>query len=168
VVAYIGVVGPGDGATADDLADAEYLGARIAEQGWHLVCGGLGGVMAAASRGARAAGGLTIGLLPGSDRSAGNEHLSVALPTGLGELRNGLLVRASDALAAVGGSWGTLAEIALALRTGTPVVGLRCWAVTAGGEPAPPGPTGAALVQVTDRDALLPALRAALTARPPA
>jgi uncharacterized protein (TIGR00725 family) len=159
----VGVVGPGDAATDLDLADAEYLGGRIAEAGWQLVCGGLGGVMAAASRGARAAGGVAVGLLPGLDRAAGNEHLTVALPTGLGELRNGLVVRASDALVAVGGSWGTLSEIAFALRTGRPVVGLRSWTVvTADGRAAPPAAGGTALIHVAHPDEVLPALRTAL------
>ena len=119
--------------------------------------------MAAAARGARQGGGVTVGLLPGLERSAGNGHLTVALPTGLGELRNGLLVRASDVLVAVGGSWGTLAEVAFALRTGRSVVGLRSWLVTDdGGDPVPPGPTGARLVRVADREAVLPVLRALL------
>ena len=94
-----------------------------------LVCGGLGGVMAAACRGAVSAGGMTVGILPGSDRSAGNEWLTVAIPTGLGELRNGLVVRAADAVIAVGGAYGTLSEVALALKTGVPVIGLRTWEI---------------------------------------
>lgn len=91
--------------------------------------------MAAACRGAASAGGLTIGLLPGADRSAANEWVSVAIPTGIGELRNGLVVRAADAVVAVGGAYGTLSEIALALKTGVPVVGIDSWAID-GIEPA--------------------------------
>ena len=85
--------------------------------------------MAAACRGAVSAGGMTVGILPGSDRSAGNEWLTVAIPTGLGELRNGLVVRAADAVIAVGGAYGTLSEVALALKTGVPVIGLRTWEI---------------------------------------
>jgi len=101
----------------------ELLGAR----GAVLVCGGLGGVMEAASEGARRTGGIAVGLLPGSDRRAGNAYLSVAIATGLGELRNGLVVRAADAVIGIGGSWGTLSELAFAARTGTPIVLLHSW-----------------------------------------
>jgi uncharacterized protein (TIGR00725 family) len=126
---YIAVIGPGDEATVADLELARQVGALLADRGAVLVGGGLGGVMAAACQGAVEHGGLTVGLLPGDDREAGNPYLSVALPTGIGELRNGLVVRASDALIAIGGSWGTLSEIALAMRTGKPVVVLNGWKV---------------------------------------
>jgi uncharacterized protein (TIGR00725 family) len=92
-----------------------------------VVCGGLGGVMEAACRGAKAAGGRTLGILPGSDRDAANEWVDLALATGLGEARNALVVRASDALVAVGGGYGTLSEIALGLKSGRPVFGLESW-----------------------------------------
>jgi uncharacterized protein (TIGR00725 family) len=85
--------------------------------------------MAAACRGAAQAGGTTVGILPGVDRTAGNEWLTVAIPTGLGELRNGLVVRAADTVIAVGGAYGTLSEVALALKTGVPVIGLRTWEI---------------------------------------
>ena len=91
--------------------------------------GGLGGVMEAACRGARDAGGTTIGILPGADRSAANAYVDVAIPTGLGEARNALVVRAADALIAVGGAYGTLSEIALALKAGKRVVGLGTWQI---------------------------------------
>jgi uncharacterized protein (TIGR00725 family) len=94
-----------------------------------IVCGGLGGVMEAACRGAKDAGGTTLGILPGTDRSAANEYVDVALATGLGEARNALVVRAADALVAVGGGYGTLSEIALALKAGKRVVGLRSWEI---------------------------------------
>ncbi|MCL9793454.1 TIGR00725 family protein [Frankia sp. AgKG'84/4] len=162
---YIGVAGPSD-AGAADLGAAEVVGRRLAEAGWAVVCGGLGGVMAAACRGAAQAGGMTIGLLPGLSRATGNEHLTVSIPTGLGELRNGLLVRASDALVAVGGSWGTLSEIAFALRTGRPVIGLNTWTVdtrtvdTRDGDARGGGhPT---IVPVTSADDVVDAVRAAL------
>lgn len=128
---WIGVVGPGQ-ATPNELACAEQVGAELAAAGAILVCGGLGGVMEAACRGAATAGGLTVGLLPGDDRGAANPWVSVSLPTGLGEARNVLLVRASEALVAIGGGWGTLSEIALALRAGKAVVGLDTWMPTHG------------------------------------
>jgi uncharacterized protein (TIGR00725 family) len=131
---YIGVVGSG----AEDQQTnvlAEAVGRGIARAGAVVVCGGLGGVMAAACRGARAAGGQTLGLLPGNDRAAGNAWLDLAVPTGLGEMRNALVVRAADALIAVGGEFGTLSEIALALKAGTPVVGMDTWELARGGQP---------------------------------
>ena len=125
---YIAVVGPGE-ATPEQDAAAERVGRGLAERGAIVVCGGLGGVMAAACRGATAAGGVTIGMLPGLDRAAANEWVAIAIPTGLGELRNGLIVRSADAVIAVGGAYGTLSEVALALKTGIPVVGLGTWAI---------------------------------------
>lgn len=123
---YVAVIGPGK-PSGDELALAETVGRELAERGAVVVCGGLGGVMAAACRGAASAGGTTVGILPGHDRAVGNEWLTVAIPTGLGELRNGLVIRAADAVIAVGGAYGTLSEIALALKTGVPVVGLSTW-----------------------------------------
>jgi uncharacterized protein (TIGR00725 family) len=125
---YIGVAG----ASRPEpplLDQAEVLGRRLAEAGAVVVCGGGPGVMEAVCRGARSAGGTTVGLLPGLDRREGNPHLSVAIPTGMGQGRNLLLVRSSDALVAVGGGFGTLSELALALRTGVPVVGLATWSL---------------------------------------
>jgi uncharacterized protein (TIGR00725 family) len=123
---YVAVIGPGE-ATEDELANAEAVGRELAQRGATVVCGGLGGVMAAASRGATGAGGTAVGILPGSDRAAGNAWLTVAIPTGLGELRNGLVIRAADAVIAIGGAYGTLSEVALALKAQTPVIGLRTW-----------------------------------------
>jgi uncharacterized protein (TIGR00725 family) len=100
-----------------------------------LVTGGLGGVMEAACRGARDAGGTTIGILPGADRSAANPYVDVAIPTGLGEARNALVVRSADAVIAIGGAYGTLSEIAFALKAGKRVVGLGTWEID-GVEPA--------------------------------
>jgi uncharacterized protein (TIGR00725 family) len=125
---YVAVVGPG-AASPDETEAAEAVGRCLAEAGATVVCGGLGGVMAAACRGAAARGGLTVGILPGADRAAANRWVAVALPTGLGELRNGLVVRAADAVIAIGGAYGTLSEVALALKTGVPVVGLGTWAI---------------------------------------
>jgi uncharacterized protein (TIGR00725 family) len=91
------------------------------------VTGGRTGVMEAASKGAREAGGTTLGILPGADRREANDWVSVAVPTGMGEARNALVVRAADGLVAVGGAWGTLSEIAFARKTGKPVVGVASW-----------------------------------------
>ncbi|HVX22401.1 MAG TPA: TIGR00725 family protein [Acidimicrobiales bacterium] len=128
---FIGVVGPGDtGALPDGQAVeavAEEVGRRLARAGAVVVCGGLGGVMAAACRGAAGVGGVTVGLLPGDDRSAANEWVGVPVATGLGEGRNVLVVRTSDALVAVGGAYGTLSEVALALKAGKVVAGLGTW-----------------------------------------
>lgn len=123
---YVAVVGSGS-APPEECAAAEAVGRALGGAGAVLVCGGLGGVMEAACRGACDAGGLTVGLLPGLDRGAANPWVEVAIPTGLGEARNALVVRAADAVIAVGGEWGTLAEIALAMKGGTPVVGLGTW-----------------------------------------
>lgn len=125
---YVAVVGPGD-ASERELEAAEEVGRELAARGAVVVCGGLGGVMAAACRGAASAGGLTVGILPGADRSVANDWVRVAIPTGLGEMRNALVVRAADAVVAVGGAYGTLSEIALALKTGVRVVGLSSWAI---------------------------------------
>jgi uncharacterized protein (TIGR00725 family) len=129
---YIAVVGgsEADGATS---ARAETVGRLLAEQEAVVVCGGLGGVMEAACQGAKASGGTTIGILPGADRAAANPFVDVAIATGMGEARNALVVRAADALVAVGGEFGTLSEIALALRDGKPVVGLDTWELRRGG-----------------------------------
>ena len=124
--AYVAVVGPGD-ASAEQRSVAEAVGRELAARGAVLVSGGLGGAMEAACRGAREAGGRTVGILPGLDRSEANEFVDVAIPTGLGEARNALVVRAADALIAVGGGYGTLSEIALALKAGKRVVGLDSW-----------------------------------------
>jgi uncharacterized protein (TIGR00725 family) len=135
-VLYVAVIGPGDAEEGSpEVEAAEAVGWALATAGAIVVCGGLGGVMAAAARGAAAGGGTSIGLLPGIDRAAANPWLSLALPTGLGEARNALVVRAADAVIAIGGGYGTLAEIALGLRAGTPVIGLSTWDLTRGGTP---------------------------------
>lgn len=123
---YIAVVGAGR-ASPEQGAAAEAVGRFLAERGAVLVCGGLGGVMEAACRGAKQAGGTTLGILPSHDRAEANGFVDVAVATGLGEARNALVVRAADALVAVGGEYGTLSEIALALKAGKPVVGVESW-----------------------------------------
>ena len=124
--AYVAVVGAGV-ASRQEADAAEQVGRGLAERGAIVVCGGLGGVMEAACRGARSAGGTTVGILPGTRRDDANPYVDIAIPTGLGEMRNGLVVRAADALIAVGGEFGTLSEIALALKAGKRVVGLDSW-----------------------------------------
>jgi uncharacterized protein (TIGR00725 family) len=123
---YVAVIGPSE-ATAEECRRAETVGRLLAERGVVVVCGGLGGVMEAASRGAAGAGGTVLGILPGTDRADANEHVTLALTTGMGEMRNALVVRAADSVIAVGGAYGTLSEIAFALRTGVPVVGIGTW-----------------------------------------
>jgi uncharacterized protein (TIGR00725 family) len=125
---YVAVIGAGD-ATAEQERSAETVGRVLAERGAIVVTGGRGGVMAAASRGAVSAGGTAVGILPGTDRDEANAWVTVAIPTGLGELRNGLVIRAADVVVAVGGAYGTLSEIALALRAGLHVIGLDTWAI---------------------------------------
>lgn len=124
---YVAVVGPADGARPRDLATAEAVGGRLAALGAVLLTGGHHGVMQAAARGAGRSGGVSIGLMPGSEREAGTPEHTYLLPTGLGELRNGLIVRSADAVVAIGCSWGTLSEIALARRTDVPLVLVDPW-----------------------------------------
>lgn len=128
----IGVLGP------NSVDDAQYalgrsVGECIARAGAVLFCGGLGGMMAAACEGARAAGGLTVGILPGADSDEANAFVDLAIPTALGPLRNAVLVRACDAVIAVNGAYGTLSEIAFALRLEVPVVGIDTWSLARGG-----------------------------------
>ena len=100
---------------------------EIARHGFSLVCGGLGGVMEAACRGAKEAGGITIGIIPTADKRDANPYCDLIIPTGLGHARNVLVVHASDALVAVDGETGTLSEIAIALKVGKPIVGINTW-----------------------------------------
>jgi uncharacterized protein (TIGR00725 family) len=100
-----------------------------------VINGGSTGVMEGVSRGAGAEGGTVVGILPGFDRDEANEHVAIAIPTGMGEMRNALIARAADAMIAVGGEFGTLSEIAFALKIGRPVVGLGSWDLVRRGEP---------------------------------
>ena len=133
---HIGVLGPNETSVSQDATGRE-VGKRIAEAGAVLLCGGLGGMMQAAAEGAKAAGGRTVGILPGTDKSEANPFIDLALPTGLGAFRNALLVRACDAVIAVHGAYGTLSEMAFALRLGVPVIGLDSWSVSSGGRSDP-------------------------------
>ena len=125
---YVAVIGSSQASDAD-LKDAREVGELLAQGGAIVVCGGRGGVMAAVSQGAAEAGGVVIGILPSMDRADANEWVTYAIPSGLGELRNGLIVRTADAVIAVGGAYGTLSEIALALTQGLPVFGLHTWEI---------------------------------------
>jgi uncharacterized protein (TIGR00725 family) len=123
---YIAVVGSGQ--CPDDVrAVALEVGRLVAEAGAILVCGGLGGVMDAAAEGAKSAGGTTVGILPDHIRMGASRFLDVSIPSGMGEMRNALVVRTADAIIAIHGEFGTLSEIALAMKTGKPVIGLSTW-----------------------------------------
>ncbi|HKB14714.1 MAG TPA: TIGR00725 family protein [Planctomycetota bacterium] len=124
----IGVIGASR-PSAEEAALAEAVGRAIGRAGAILLCGGLGGVMEAACRGAKEAGGLTVGILPTEDPADANPYVDIPVATGIGEARNAIVARAPDALVAVGGGYGTLSEIALALKGGKRVVGLRAPAV---------------------------------------
>lgn len=125
-MSMIAVIGAG---TCDEAlaADAREVGTLLARRGFAVACGGLGGVMAAVCRGARAAGGTTLGILPGPDPDAANPDVDIVLPTAMGEMRNVLVVRAGRAVVALGGGWGTLSELAFARKLGRPVIGLGTW-----------------------------------------
>jgi uncharacterized protein (TIGR00725 family) len=122
----IGIIGSGDRQKSRDEL-AEEVGRLLANRGAALVCGGLSGIMEAASRGCREAGGVTIGILPGSDKLDANPHIEFPIPTGMGVARNVLVVRASDAVIALPGGPGTMSEIALALNIEKPVIDLGNW-----------------------------------------
>ncbi len=140
----IAVIG---GSEAPDrvTAMAEAVGAGLGAGGATVVCGGLGGVMAAACRGAKSAGGLTVGILPGTDVSAANPWVDVAIASGLGEARNALVVGSAAAVIAIGGEYGTLSEVALALRSGVPVIGIDTWTLI-----RPGGAVDAGIVPIDD------------------
>lgn len=150
---YISVIGDGtcDAATAKL---AEEVGRIVAESGAVLVCGGLGGVMEAACRGAREAGGVTIGILPGLERSEGNPYLDYMVVTGIGHARNLAVAASGDAVIAVGGEYGTLSEIGHARKAGRPVVLLGSWDVRKEGR-VPEGITVASTPEQAVRLALM-------------
>ena len=131
----VAVVGGGF-CSPQEVAMAETVGRRLAEAGAILICGGMGGVMAAACRGARSAGGLTIGVLPGFHAADANPYVDIPIVTGMGEARNVIIVRTASAVIAVGGEFGTLSEIAFALKLGRPVIGLGTWELAKEGRPS--------------------------------
>jgi uncharacterized protein (TIGR00725 family) len=128
----IGVIGAGQ-CDAQTYALAEQVGRELAQRGAVVVCGGLGGVMEAACRGAKSAHGLTIGILPGMSYREANDYVDIPIVTGLNEARNVVVVRSSRAVIAVGGEFGTLSEIAYALKFGIPVIGLGTWQLVKNG-----------------------------------
>ncbi len=132
---HVSVVGSGEAGTEGERLAAE-VGRALARRGCVLVCGGLAGVMAAACRGAREAGGRTVAVLPGDDPAAANPWAEVVVATGLGNARNAVVVQSGDAVIALPGGWGTLSEVALARKAGRPVVGLQAWADVEGVVPA--------------------------------
>ena len=115
---------------------AEQVGRELAQRGATVVCGGLGGVMEAACQGAKNAGGRTIGILPGKDHRGANPYVDIPIVTGIGEARNSIVVRTARAIIAVGGEYGTLSEIAFALKFGVPVIGLGTWQLARGNKRA--------------------------------
>ena len=125
IIAVIGGARP----TPEEAATAEAVGRALAESGAVLICGGLGGVMEAACRGAKSAGGLTVGILPGTDASEANPYVDVPIVTGMHCARNVIIARTAQVVIAIGGSYGTLSEIAYTLNFGKPVVGLGTWEV---------------------------------------
>ncbi|OGP53021.1 MAG: TIGR00725 family protein [Deltaproteobacteria bacterium RBG_13_52_11] len=126
VKGQIGVIG-GAECSPEIYEIAREVGREIAKNGFSLVCGGLGGVMEAACRGAKEGGGITIGILPTDNKRDANPYVDLIIPTGLSHARNVLVVHASDALVAVDGEAGTLSEIAIALKVRKPIVGIRTW-----------------------------------------
>jgi len=152
---HIGVIGEGVCSRATARA-AGRVGAAIAEAGAILFCGGRTGVMEAASHGAARAGGAVVGVLPGFRRTDANRWVTIPIVTGMDQARNVVLVRSCDAVIALGGRYGTLSEIALALKLGVPVVGLRTWKL------AQPEARRVPLIRArTPEDAVRLALRAA-------
>lgn len=130
----IAVIG-GRRASRQLLQEAEKTGRLLAAQGATVLCGGLGGIMEAASKGAAEEGGLTVGILPHDSGTYANPHISVAIATGMGIGRNVIIARSADALIAIGGAYGTLSEIAFALQLEKPVIGIKTWDIK-GVEPA--------------------------------
>ena len=126
---FIAVIGGSD-PTSEEARLAEEVGRELARKSAVLVCGGLGGIMEAACKGANAENGLTVGILPGGSRQTANPYVQVPIVTNMGEARNVIVVKSAGAVIAIGGGYGTLSEIGHALRNGTPVVGLNTWSLT--------------------------------------
>jgi len=126
---FVAVVGGGQ-CSREEAKLAEAVGIELAKRRVTLICGGLGGVMAAACKGARSAGGKTVGILPGNTREEANPYVDIPLVTGMGEARNVIVVNSAQAVIAIGGKFGTLAEIAYALRNNVPVIGLNTWSLS--------------------------------------
>ena len=130
---FIAVIGGGQ-CSAEEAELAEAVGRQLARRGAILVCGGLGGVMEAACKGASAEGGVTIGILPGDNYQAANPYVQIPIVTGIGYARNIAVVKSARAVIAIGGSYGTLSEISHALQSGIPVIGLNTWSLSRNGQ----------------------------------
>ena len=131
---FVSVIG-GSQAPAREIRLAEEVGRELAKKGVILVCGGLGGIMEAACRGATSEGGVTIGILPGDSREQANPHVQFPIVTGIGYARNAVVAKTAQAVIAIGGSYGTLSEIAYALQSSIPVIGLGTWALSRNSRP---------------------------------
>ncbi len=131
---FIAVIG-GSECSAQEAEFAEAVGREVARRDAILVCGGLGGVMTAACKGASAEGGMTIGILPGDSRDTANPYVQIPIVTGIGYARNVIVVRSAEAVIAIGGSYGTLSEISYALQNSLPVIGLNTWSMARNGQP---------------------------------
>lgn len=129
----IAVIG-GSNASKKDAKTAEAVGRELAKKGAILVCGGLGGVMQAACRGAAGEGGITVGILPGENIKEANDYVSIPIATGIGYARNAAVVKSSQSVIAIGGSYGTLTEIGYALQGGVPVIGINTWSLSKNGK----------------------------------
>jgi uncharacterized protein (TIGR00725 family) len=127
-IPLIAVIG-GANSTPEEERQAEEVGRLLARRGYGILCGGRGGVMAAVCRGANQMGGVTVGILPGEDETEANDWVQIVIPSGLGEARNALVARAGRGVIAIGGGYGTLSEIALALKWDQPVAGLSTWKI---------------------------------------
>ena len=125
----IAVIG-GRQPSSEEAKLAEAVGRELAKRGAILVCGGLGGVMEAACKGASSEGGVTIGILPGDNRQAANPYVQIPIVTGMGYARNVAVVKSAQAVIAIGGNYGTLSEISHALQSGIPVIGLNTWTLS--------------------------------------
>jgi uncharacterized protein (TIGR00725 family) len=129
----IGVIGDSS-CPPEEAKLAESVGELLAQRGATIVCGGLGGVMEAVCRGAKSKGGLTIGILPGKNSSTANPWIDIPVVTGLGEARNVVVAKSAQAIIAIGGNYGTLSEIAYALKSSIPVIGLNTWSLSRNGQ----------------------------------
>ncbi len=129
----IGVIGDSS-CPPEEAKLAESVGELLAQQGATIVCGGLGGVMEAVCRGAKSKGGLTVGILPGKNSNMANPWVDIPVVTGIGEARNVAVVKSAQAVIAIGGSYGTLSEIAYALKSSIPVIGLNTWSLSRNGQ----------------------------------
>lgn len=158
---FVSVIGSSD-CSEDEERLAEEVGRELARRGAVVICGGLQGVMRAACRGAVSEGGITIGILPGNSRHDANPYVRIPIVTGMGYARNAIVAKSGQAVIAVGGSWGTLSEIAYALQSGIPVVGLGTWSLSRGGRE-----DGSITVAESPSDAVDKAVGAAKAGLPP-